>query len=264
MSYYYFSTAGQPNLDVDNNAISLTFPQIDRAYTAIDLFSDGAIITGNGAMKAGQITFSMKFKKFYYLNGVRYSAATTWHAFRYSIMTYMGLAKYQPIYFNIQDASGNILQQQVYPITRGSENYGTILMSDELSLTFQMAKAYFYNTTAHTSTYSVTSTQQEIFSVANNGVLPVAPLFTFTPSTGFSSLQIQLYYGNYGFTLATTFLTGQPITFDCSTSVTTQNGNVVTGIQSAGSIFEIPPGTVSMYITACTGTLVASINERYF
>jgi hypothetical protein len=262
-SYYYLSSPGLSNFEIDNNAISVTFPSIDRNYTVVNLFSDGAIITGNGAMIAGQIVFSMKFKKFYYTGTTKTSTTTTWNTFRYNIMTYMALAKNQAIYFNIIDSNGVKLQQRVYPFTRGSENYGTISISDEVNFTLQMEKAYFYNTTSYSSTYTVTSTQQEPFSVLNSGCLPAAPLFTFTPSQGLSSFSVLLYYGNYGFTLSSTFLTGQAITFNCANAQTTVNGVIVTGIQSAGSIFLIPPGTVTMYVAGCPGTLTTAFNERY-
>lgn len=264
---YYLSSSGVSDYvlnDANNKIVNIEFPSIDRAYTVVDLFSDGAIITGNGAIKAGQITFSQRFFQDYYIDGVKYNATTTWNNFRYAIMTFIGLAKYQPIYFNILDSNGSSLRQRIYPVSKGSESYSMLGISEEVSFSFQMEKAYFYNTVANSSTYSVISSAQEIFSVTNNGVLPVAPMFTYTPTDTVTSIQIQLYYGNYGFKLAATFTAGQPVTFDCATGITTQNGNVVTGIQSDGSIFNIPPGTVQLYITAGAGTLLTSFNERYF
>jgi hypothetical protein len=136
-------------------------------------------------------------------------------------------------------------------------------MSGNMTMSFQMENAYFYNVTANSSNYTVLSTGYESFSVVNNGVLPVAPLFSFTPSQAFSSLSITLHYGNYGFTIASTFLINQVLTFDCATGEVTQNGNVVSGIQSAGSIFSITTGSVLLHITGCPGVLTTSFNERY-
>lgn len=264
MAYFYLSSAGLDNLELDQNVINITLPDLSRQYNAENLFSDGAVITGNGSIIPGQITFSMIFHRKYKISGTWTTYLTAFNAFRNSVMRYFGLARYLPVYFNMVDASGNTLRQQVYPITKSGESYQYgAAISGETSFTFQMAKSYFYNTAAASSTYTVLSTGQEIFSVVNNGALSVAPMFSFVPSTGFTSFQIQLYYGNYGFTLGATFLTGQTITFDCSTGIVTQNGNVVAGIQSAGSIFNIPTGTVTMYITACPGTLTTSYNERY-
>jgi hypothetical protein len=262
-TYYYLSSTGLNDLELDSNAIDVTFSQVDRAYTVDNHFSNGAIINGTGSLIPGQVTISLRFRKIYTLNNIRVSATSCWNAYKTFIMRYFGLAKNQPVYINVLDSSGNTLQQRIYPMSKSSEKYSSLVMSNTLSLTFQMENAYLYNTTANSTNYTVLTTTQELFSVSNNGIMPVSPLFSFVPSQGLTSFQIQLYYGNYGFTLSTTFLTGQTITFDCGTSIVTQNGNVVSGIQSQGSRFEIPVGTVQMYITACPGVLTTSFNERY-
>lgn len=263
MAYYYLSSTGLSNFELDTNVVNLSFSGIERNYEAVKLFSDGSLIKGNGSIGARTINISQKFKKVYTISGIRYDDNTTWNDYRYQLMTYMGLAKYQIVYFNIVDSNGNTLRQRVYPLNSGDESYSSINISSDVSFAFQMEKAYFYNVTASSNTYTLTSSDQELFSVVNNGVIPVAPMFTYTPTGAETSIQIQLFYGNYGFTLASTFNAGEPVTFDCGTGEITQNGNVVTGIQTEGSIFLIPPGTVQLYITAGAGTLLTTYNERY-
>jgi hypothetical protein len=263
MAYFYLSSDGSVGLDnflLDENIIDITLPNSDRNYQAIDKFSNGCIIDGYGELKAGQISFNMQFRTKH--DSVVY--ANAFNFYRNSIMKYFGVSKNQIIYFNRVNADGTTHRQRIYPVNKSSENYRYGAgISENVSFTFQMENSYYYDTIANTSNYSVLSTTYESFTVNNNGVIPVAPMFSFTPSQNFSSLSITLHYGNYGFTLASTFLSGEILTFDCATGEVTQNGNVVSGIQSAGSIFSIPTGSVTLHITACPGTLTTSFNERY-
>jgi hypothetical protein len=263
MAYFYLSSEGSTGIDdflLDQNIIDITLSNIDRNYQAIDKFSDGCIIDGYGELKAGQISFNMQFRtkhdNIVYVNAFNF--------YRNSIMRYFGVSKNQIIYFNRVNADGTIHRQRIYPLNKSSENYQYGAgISGDVSFIFQMENSYYYDTVANTSNYTVLSTGYESFSVINNGVLPVAPLFSFTPSQAFSSLSITLHYGNYGFTIASTFLSGEVLTFDCATGQVTQNVNVVSGIQSAGSIFSIPTGSILLHITACPGVLTTSFNERY-
>jgi hypothetical protein len=263
MTYFYLSSEGTVGLNdflLDQNIIDITLPNLDRNYQAIDKFSDGCIIDGEGSLKSAQISFNMQFRTKH--DSISY--ANAFNFYRNSIMRYFGVSKNQIIYFNRVNADGTIHRQRIYPFNKSSENYQYGAgISGNVSFTFQMENSYYYDTVANTSNYSVLSTGYESFSVINNGVIPVSPLFSFVPSSNFSSISITLHYGNYGFTLAGTFLLGQTLTFDCATNIITQNGNVVAGIQSAGSIFSIPTGSTLLHITACAGVLTTSFNERY-
>jgi hypothetical protein len=124
-----------------------------------------------------------------------------------------------------------------------------------------MQAGYLSSTTAITSTFNITGTQANTVQINNTGVLETPPYFSFTPSSNFTSLQIQLAEG-YGFTLSGAFISGQLINFDCSTGYITINGNQQYNLQSAGSVFFIPPGNVILYVYATNGTLVVSATPR--
>lgn len=256
--YFYFQVEGQSTVyPIDTNAIQVSLPPLSRAYSAKNLFSDGAVIVGTGSMIPGEIQFTKKNKK----TG---SYTTAWNSLRYLTMQWLGVAKTSVLYFYILDANGTLMRQRVWPISRSSESYSSIALSDEITFSFQMEKAYFYNVSTSTTTYTVTSSQMEIFTVTNNGMLPVAPLIQFVPTGACISLQVQLAAGNYGFTLVGSWAAGTILTFDCATGTVTVNGAIATGLQSAGSIFQLIPGANVLYITAVAGAAQVSFNERYF
>jgi len=255
MSYFYLQIDGEADqLVIDTNARTLSLPGQSRQFSLIPMFHDGGIISGMGSFIPGIISFSVVYKKG--------TGSIAFNSARYALTKWLGVPKFKTLYFYIVDNDGNILRQRCYPVGSGNENYSTFGISDTIEFRFQLEKPYFENTTASTTNYTATSNGIEPFTIINNGQLETPPLFTFTPTGALASLTIQLTEG-YGFELTSSFGAGEPITYDCKDSSITVNGEIVTGIQTDGSTFNMPPGTNVLYITAGAGALVTSINERY-
>jgi hypothetical protein len=253
MAITYLSATGYSNFNLDKNAISVSLPDVDRAYTFIDLFSDAVHVSGLGSIKPGAIQFSKKF--------TANNTSSFWHTIRTGIMKWITIARTTSVYFNIENAAGDVYNSEVIPMTKSGEGYNNPGISDEINFSFQMKNGYFQKTTAETDTYTLTTTGAEENSITNSGNVSTPPLFTFTPSEAFTLFQIQLNE-NYGFRLQGAFLADEVITFDCATGQVTIGGNIATGLQTAGSIFKLEPGINLLTVYACPGSLVTTYYER--
>jgi phage-related protein len=126
-----------------------------------------------------------------------------------------------------------------------------------------MVDGYFENTTASTTSRTLTTDTLEVMSVDNDGVLTAPPIITLTLTATCDLFQVEIGDG-YGFRLEyTTWQIGDVLTYNCGTGVFTVNGNIETGLLTAGSVFELSPGTNTLYIYGAAGTLTVSINERF-
>lgn len=259
MAYYYLQVSGEgTTFDIDTEAIQITFPGVSRAFSKSDLFSDGSAIFGSGAFQTGKIIFTKKFKKS--------GTGTAWNSLRTAVMRYLGLPKWKILYFYLVESTGIVtMRVRVWPISRGDEQYSSLVISNEMSFAFQMEKAYFEEVT-ETSTTKVLTTSApgvyETLTVTNNGIINTPPVIKFTPSVACSLFQVELAT-DYGFRLESSFLAGVEITYDCRTGMATVGGLTVNGILTAGSVFTLEPGTNTLYIYAAAGAFEVEHYERF-
>lgn len=255
MSYFYFQVDGEVDqLILDTNAIEMNLPGISRNYEKIELFNNTAYITGSGNFKSSELTFTARYRKGTY--------NTAWNDLRYAITRWIGITKRKALYFYIVDSNGDTFRTRVYPQSYGTESYRTINISNDISFSFFMKDGYYEKVTASSTTTTLTGTTVETLNVTNNGLLPVPPLIEFTPSATATQLQVTTNEG-YGFKIEGSWSSGTIIQYDCKTSNVYINGNITAGLQTAGSVFTLEPGTSTLYIYAQAGDFEVSINERY-
>lgn len=256
MSYYfYFQVDGESDqLILDTTAIDLNLPGITRNYEKKELFNNSAYISGDGNFQSGQLTFSAKYRKGTY--------SVAWNALRYAVAKWAGLPKSKSLYFYIVDATGDIYKTRVYPTGTNGESYSTLGISSNVSFTFIMRDGYYERQTATTETKTLISSTLEIMTITNDGLLAVPPLIELTPTDTTTQLQVQLAEG-YGFKIEGSWSSGTVIQFDCKTGKVFIDGNETTGLQSAGSVFSLAPGSNTLYIYGQAGNFEVSFNERF-
>jgi hypothetical protein len=257
-NYYWLKDENTGNtLVLDQSVIGVNIPAMNRNYTANQTYTDGATITGTGSLSAGVIMLSKRFNHGTY--------ATAWNALMYAFKTWFGQPKANILWFYIFDGSITV-RVQIYPVSKGAENYTTLYTSGPVSFGLQMVTAYFQNVSAASTSATIASNAMQTINVTNNGEIRTPPVIQIVNTNAFYLFQVQTST-NYGFRLEGTFAAGSTLIFDCKTGVFTLNGVVVRGYQTGGSIFALDPGlNVLQIFGTATGVngLTISWNERYF
>lgn len=259
MAYYYFKVDGEAStLDIDTEAIEVILPSPSRSWEKVDLANNSAYIRGDGSFIASEISFVKRFKK------VDSSTAThAWHSLRAAVMRWLSVSRYKTLYFYIVDGDGNTLRARVVPSAASGESYRSLNISNDMTMTFIMVDGYFERTTATTTTKLLISTTLETQVVTNNGVIAAPPTLTLTLTDTCDLFQVQLGE-DYGFRLEyTSWVSGDVLSYNCRNNTLTVNGNIETGLLTAGSPFNLEPGDNTLYIYGAPGSLDISINERY-
>lgn len=256
MSYYYFQISGEAGtLDIDTEAIEIIMPAAVRDYEKIQLARDSAYIKGRGNFIPDQIQLVKKFTKG--------SSNTAFNSLRAAVLQWMAVPRYKTLYFYIVTGDGDTLRTRVVPYSTSGESYSTLNISSQTTLTFWMIDGYFENTTATTTSKTLTTDSLEVMSVVNDGVLSAPGIYTLTLTATCDLFQVEIGDG-YGFTLEkTSWSSGDVLSYNCADGVFTVNGNTETGYLTDGSIFSLSPGTNTLYIYGAAGELEVSINERY-
>lgn len=240
---YYLQIEGESaTFDIDTEAISVTLPGVERTYEQKELFRDGCYIDGFGQFKPGKISFTKKFRA----NG----GGTAWNSLRMAVMRWIGMPKYKKLYFYLRNSDETkTLRARVYPSSRGEEAYSSLNLSDDISFDFLMENAYFEDTENTYKNTMLSSAYQE-FEFSQDGILSVPPLIEFTPKQEFWVFQVEIAEA-YGFRLESNFKADIKIQFDCATGKSWIDDKEVSGIQTGGSVFNLPSGTNKMLIWAC-------------
>jgi len=259
MAYYYFKIDGEAQtLDIDTEAISINFPSPARSWEKIDLANNSAYIRGDGSFITSEISFMKKFTQ-----NASTTATTAWNSFRAAIMRWLSVSRYKTLYFYIVSGDGDTLRARVVPSKSSGESYRSLNISSEITMTFIMVDGFFEKVTATTTTKTLISSTLETQVVNNLGVISTPPIFTLTLTATCDLFQVQLGE-DYGFRLEfSTWSSGNVISYNCRNGVLTVNGNIETGLLTAGSVFNLEPGNNTLYIYAAQGSLDISINERY-
>jgi hypothetical protein len=243
---------GSDTLSLDDYAVSINFPDIERNYSTIQGFSNNQNIIGDGSIAPGTISYTLVMKKG--------TSTTAFNTTRNTLNKWINLPKSAALYFVVQ-INGNDCYCRVYPAGKSGESYDSYSLSSEITYNFIMQTAYFQDEDLTTDNYTITSSSQSI-AFTNLGTLPIFPIIHFTPSILFSILQITTYQ-NYGIRYEWTFPAGQEIIIDCNTGILTLAGVEIPNSQTGGTILNLESGLNTLTFNASSGSLDIKYYGRY-
>lgn len=262
---YFWLYDGTNTLDIDATVNGLSLGGSKRNFDVIEFAgSNGGSIRGFGNYQPKTIIVTRKER-------AEGTDATAWNSRRNDLMKWFTRPAYQTIYFYVKDGeASNTLRTRVYCQELDQDSYKYYRVTEnERAFKLISPTGYFENVTANTNALSplaITSNTEQTITFTNNGNIECPLLCQFTPTANETSFQVNLAEG-YGFKLEETyFLAGQEIIYDTSNGGLTINGAAQSPLQflTAGSIFQIPPGSVTLYITCSgAGSFEYSFNERY-
>jgi len=173
---------------------------------------------------------------------------------------------YQDLWLYIQDGEQTMtLRTQVYCIKIPDDKYETLLMAKEREFELISPSGIWEKTTATTGSVSITSANEQGFTITNNSTIEIVPIFTFTPDTLCDSIQLKTSE-SFGWRIEGTFTALVAVDFNMKTGELTIGGAMVdlANYMTAGSPFSLAQGVNNLYFKASTsGTLSYSFQERY-
>lgn len=233
---------------LDSNAYNINLGTPKRRYSLKEYVgAHGGYIQGTGLYETREIRIDVRF--------TNVGGNNTWTTTRNNLWNWINKAKHETLWLYIKHNDDSTeTRVRVYPTPSGSEIYDFINVSKEFGIRFLCEKPYFQNTTASTGSETVTDSSEHTFSINNTGKLETSCQFKFTPTADATSFQVEIA-NNYGFTLEkVSFPAGSQIVYDTANGALTIGGVSYNARQylTSGSIFNLPIGTNSVYVT-CSG-----------
>jgi len=247
-------------LNLDTNVVSIDISGISRNYELVNLFADGADVRGFGFLDSR--TFSFR-KKHRIESGT--ASGTAWNDTRDTINKWIATPESNELNLYVENTDGTeTYKTRIWPISSGNETWDNLKITNQIDYTFALVTGVFENDTATQETDTISDTGLHVMNFTVTGNREVPPIIKFTPSADFTLFQVQLN-SDYGFRLESNFNSGDQIVYNCSTGVVTVAGLEVPNIQTAGSVFTLTPGSVTLniYATSCAAdAFIVEYNER--
>lgn len=251
-------------LDLGDNVRVISLGGSEREYT-IEKYarSNGGYLKGIGNYSPKKISFS---RDDFMENS---SELHAWNARRNDFVKWATRESYDDIYLNFYYSTG----ASTDAIVLRTLVYFTELPEDEFDNNWAVnfkrkfglisPSGIWETTTDITGSTAITSTNEQAVVISNNGTVPCAPTYTFTPDGTCSVFQVRMAEG-YGFRLDGTFST-VAITYDMDDGTLTIAGAAVdyTNYLTDGTPFNFPAKSTYVYVTASSGTFEWSFKQRY-
>lgn len=243
---YFYITDGTTTISLDDTVSQLTLGGNTRAFNVIEYAgSHGGFITGIGNYSPKKF----KVTRREYATG---SNVNAWNARRNAFMAMATKAYFTPVYLYLQDGEETVvLRTRIYCTDIDGDKYEYIKVSDKRDFTFISSAGFYENTSVTTDTEAITTGAEQTISITNSGNIECPLICKFTP-TGNETIFQAYIYNNYGFRLEGNFKAGILVAYNTETSEMTIGGVSVNSEQylTAGDVFEIPTGTVNLYVGA--------------
>lgn len=250
---FFWLYDGTNTLELDSVVNGLTLGGSKRNFEVIEFAgTNGGSIRGFGNYQPKTIIVTRK-------EIAESGDSTAWNSRRNDFMLWFTAPAYKIIWFYVKNGEGTLtLRTRVYcqEIDQDSYKYYRITES-ERAFKLISPDGFFENVTAtdNSSTpLAIVDNTENTVAITNAGNIECPCIFYFTPTANQTSFQVKLADG-YGFKLEQTyFLAGKEIkynTLDGSLYIDNVLQNPLQFL-TAGSIFQLPPGAVNIYVT-CSG-----------